>query len=134
MFQVNANLELYGPNNVLNALEVPAWVRFLKCLFGGSSLFLWTASILCFASYSIHAGTSDSPPAEQLVLGFVLVAVVFITGTFSFVQERKGAAIAKQWDNLAPRTAHVVREYEDLEVDADEVVIGDIIKLKVLNL
>ena len=50
--QVNANLQLYGPNSVMAALEVPVWVRFLKCLFGGSSLILWLAAFLCFANYS----------------------------------------------------------------------------------
>ena len=54
--QVRANLELYGANAVASALHVPEWVRFCKCLFGGSSLFLWGALLLCFANFSIMAG------------------------------------------------------------------------------
>ena len=54
--QVRANLELYGPNQVAVSLNVPEWVRFLKCLLGGTSLFLWGAALLSFANFSIQAG------------------------------------------------------------------------------
>ncbi len=54
--QVRANLELYGPNTIATSLQVPEWVRFSKCLFGGSSLFTWGAALLSFSHYSIQSG------------------------------------------------------------------------------
>jgi sodium/potassium-transporting ATPase subunit alpha len=54
--QVRANIELYGPNSIAQAIQTPEWVRFTKCLFGGSSLFLWAAFLLCLSNYSIMAG------------------------------------------------------------------------------
>ena len=54
--QVRANLELYGTNSIETSLQVPEWVRFAKCLVGGSSLFLIGAALLSFANYSIQAG------------------------------------------------------------------------------
>jgi len=69
LFQVRANQELFGPNSIAGAVEVPEWVRFTKCLFGGSSLFLWAATLLCFVNYSIAAGESDQPPMDNVYLG-----------------------------------------------------------------
>ena len=129
--QVNANIRLYGPNSVMAALEVPQWVRFLKCIFGGSSLILWLAAFLCFANYSIASGSTNSPPVENIALGIALIAVIIFTGIFSFVQEYKGAAIAKEYERLCPKTARVIREMEEQEVDAEELVMGDIIVLRV---
>ena len=54
--QVRANLELYGPNQMSESLKVPEWVRFCKCVFGGSNLLLWGGALLSFANYSIQAG------------------------------------------------------------------------------
>ena len=54
--QVRANLELHGPNQIAASINVPEWVRFLKCVFGGTSLFLWGAALLSFANWSIQAG------------------------------------------------------------------------------
>ena len=129
--QVNANLQLYGPNSVMAALEVPKWVRFLKCLFGGSSLILWLAAFLCFANYSIASGTTNSPPVENIALGIALIVVIILTSMFSFVQEFKGAAIAKEYERLCPKVARVIREMEEQEVDSEELVMGDIIVLRV---
>lgn len=54
--QVSANLQLYGPNTIAVSLNVPEWVRFCKCLFGGVSTILWGAALLSFANFSIQAG------------------------------------------------------------------------------
>ena len=54
--QVQANLQLYGPNAIADSLQVPEWVRFCKCMFGGSTLVLWGGMLLSFTYYSINAG------------------------------------------------------------------------------
>ena len=54
--QVQANLQLYGPNSIAVSLHVPEWLRFCKCLFGGNAVILWIAIILSFANFSIQAG------------------------------------------------------------------------------
>ena len=70
--QVRANQELFGPNSIAAAVEVPEWVRFAKCIFGGSSLFLWAGALLCFINYSISAGETDQPPMDNIYLGVSL--------------------------------------------------------------
>ena len=47
-----------------------------------------------------------------------------------FTSHVKGAAIAREYERLAPKTAHVIRDGVEAEVDAEEVVIGDLITLK----
>lgn len=129
--QVRANLELYGNNSIATALTVPEWVRFAKCLFGGSSLFLWGAALLCFSNYSIMAGQTDSPPSENLYLGCALLIVIMSTGLFAFVKESRSAALAKEYDRLVPHSARVIRECDEMDVPAEDLVIGDIIILKI---
>lgn len=51
--KVRAALELYGPNNIISAFHVPAWMRLMKSLFGGTAIILWIGIILCFVNFSI---------------------------------------------------------------------------------
>ena len=52
--QARANLELHGTNDIGRELDAPAWVRFCKNVFGGSSLLLWLGFFLCITNYSIE--------------------------------------------------------------------------------
>lgn len=54
--QARALLEVNGPNIISESLKVPEWVRFCKCIFGGTNLLLWGGALLCFANWSIQAG------------------------------------------------------------------------------
>ncbi|TRY70575.1 hypothetical protein TCAL_08725 [Tigriopus californicus] len=127
--QATANLELHGPNDIGTILEVPAWVRFSKSLFGGSSIILWMGVVLSFANYSIEVGKQEYPPVENVVLGVALLIVISITGILSFIQETKSASLIRHREAVMPETSKVIREGEEQEVASDELVIGDIILL-----
>uniref|UniRef100_A0A671PM32 Sodium/potassium-transporting ATPase subunit alpha n=1 Tax=Sinocyclocheilus anshuiensis TaxID=1608454 RepID=A0A671PM32_9TELE len=107
-----------GPNALTPPPTTPEWVKFCKQMFGGFSMLLWTGAVLCFFAYGIQASCL-SLCAMQLYLGVVLSAVVIITGCFSYYQEAK---IIFQ--------ALVVRDGEKNHINAEEVVVGDLVEVK----
>ncbi|XP_042559610.1 sodium/potassium-transporting ATPase subunit alpha-2 [Clupea harengus] len=118
----------------LNALTppptTPEWVKFCRQLFGGFSLLLWFGAILCFIAYSIQAATEDEPANDNLYLGVVLSAVVIITGCFSYYQEAKSSRIMDSFKNMVPQQALVIREGEKMHINAEQVVLGDLVEIK----
>ncbi|XP_008321044.1 sodium/potassium-transporting ATPase subunit alpha-3b isoform X1 [Cynoglossus semilaevis] len=119
-----------GPNALTPPPTTPEWVKFCRQLFGGFSVLLWTGAILCFLAYAIQAATEDDPAGDNLYLGIVLTAVVVITGCFSYFQEAKSSKIMESFKNMVPQKALVIREGEKVQINAEEVVAGDLIEVK----
>uniref|UniRef100_A0A3B4ZTS5 Sodium/potassium-transporting ATPase subunit alpha-1 n=1 Tax=Stegastes partitus TaxID=144197 RepID=A0A3B4ZTS5_9TELE len=119
-----------GPNALTPPPTTPEWVKFCKQMFGGFSMLLWTGAILCFLAYGIQAAMEDEPANDNLYLGVVLSAVVIITGCFSYYQEAKSSKIMDSFKNLVPQQALVVRDGEKKSINAEEVVVGDLVEVK----
>ncbi|KAK7893480.1 hypothetical protein WMY93_022632 [Mugilogobius chulae] len=119
-----------GPNALTPPPTTPEWVKFCKQLFGGFSMLLWIGAILCFLAYGIQAASEDEPANDNLYLGVVLSAVVIITGCFSYYQEAKSSKIMDSFKNLVPQQALVVRDGEKKNINAEEVVVGDLVEVK----
>ncbi|CAB1320986.1 unnamed protein product [Coregonus sp. 'balchen'] len=119
-----------GPNALTPPPTTPEWVKFCRQLFGGFSILLWTGAILCFLAYAIQAATEDEPAGDNLYLGIVLSAVVIITGCFSYFQEAKSSKIMESFKNMVPQQALVIREGEKMQINAEEVVAGDLVETR----
>ncbi|XP_004688431.1 PREDICTED: sodium/potassium-transporting ATPase subunit alpha-4 isoform X2 [Condylura cristata] len=119
-----------GPNVLTPPPTTPEWLKFCKQMFGGFSLLLWTGSILCFVAYSIQFYFKEDPTKDNLYLGIVLAVVVIITGCFSYYQEAKTSKIMESFKNMVPQRALVIRGGEKLHIDAQEVVLGDLVEVK----
>ena len=128
--QVRAILQRDGPNKITTPLEPPTWVRFSKNLFGGFSFLLWLGALLCFAHYSIESGIHREVPSDNLILGFALIVVILLTGTFSFYQENREADMKREFDRLIPSRATVIRDGIEMDIDAEDLVLGDIVTIK----
>ncbi|XP_008432188.1 sodium/potassium-transporting ATPase subunit alpha-2 [Poecilia reticulata] len=119
-----------GPNALTPPPTTPEWVKFCRQLFGGFSILLWIGAILCFLAYSIQAAVEDEPVNDNLYLGVVLAAVVIITGCFSYFQEAKSSRIMDSFKKMVPQQAMVIREGEKLQINAELVVLGDLVEVK----
>ncbi|XP_029432996.1 sodium/potassium-transporting ATPase subunit alpha-3 [Rhinatrema bivittatum] len=119
-----------GPNALTPPPTTPEWIKFCRQLFGGFSILLWIGAILCFLAYGIQAGMEDDPAGDNLYLGIVLAAVVIITGCFSYYQEAKSSKIMESFKNMVPQQALVIREGEKMQLNAEEVVVGDLVEIK----
>ncbi|XP_053790146.1 sodium/potassium-transporting ATPase subunit alpha-1 [Vidua macroura] len=119
-----------GPNALTPPPTTPEWVKFCRQLFGGFSLLLWIGAILCFLAYGIQSLMEEEPNKDNLYLGIVLAAVVIITGCFSYYQEAKSSKIMESFKNLVPQQALVVRNGEKMSINAEGVVVGDLVEVK----
>uniref|UniRef100_A0A8B9LQQ7 Sodium/potassium-transporting ATPase subunit alpha n=2 Tax=Astyanax mexicanus TaxID=7994 RepID=A0A8B9LQQ7_ASTMX len=119
-----------GPNALTPPPTTPEWVKFCKQMFGGFSMLLWTGAVLCFLAYGIQAAMEDEPANDNLYLGVVLSAVVIITGCFSYYQEAKSSKIMDSFKNLVPQQALVIRDGEKNHINAEDVVLGDLVEVK----
>uniref|UniRef100_A0A6Q2X4L0 Sodium/potassium-transporting ATPase subunit alpha n=1 Tax=Esox lucius TaxID=8010 RepID=A0A6Q2X4L0_ESOLU len=119
-----------GPNTLTPPPTTPEWVKFCRQLFGGFSMLLWIGAILCFLAYAIQAVSEEEPANDNLYLGVVLSVVVIVTGCFSYYQEAKSSKIMDSFKNLVPQQALVVRDGEKKNINAEEVVVGDLVEVK----
>ncbi|KAF4076622.1 hypothetical protein AMELA_G00217190 [Ameiurus melas] len=119
-----------GPNVLTPPPTIPEWVKFCKQLFGGFSILLWIGAVLCFLAYGIQFATEDEPANDNLYLGVVLAAVVIVTGCFSYYQEAKSSRIMDSFKNMVPQQALVIREGDKKQINAEEVVLGDLVEIK----
>jgi magnesium-transporting ATPase (P-type) len=62
-------------------------------------------------------------------LGIAIVAVVVLNAVFAFVQERRADHAAEGLRDLLPRRALVVRDGASIEIDAADLVVGDLVLL-----
>ncbi|KAM4702612.1 potassium-transporting ATPase alpha chain 2 [Rhinophrynus dorsalis] len=99
-------------------------------MVGGFSLLLWAGAVLCWIAYGIQYSQDNNISRDNLYLGVVLAAVVFLTGCFAYFQEAKSTNIMSSFNKMIPQQAIVTRDGEKLEVPATELVVGDLVDIK----
>ncbi|PIK40443.1 putative sodium/potassium ATPase alpha subunit isoform X2 [Apostichopus japonicus] len=123
-------LERDGPNALSPPPTTPEWIKFCQQLFGGFATLLWIGSVLCFIAVIVEFSSSENPQKDNLYLGIVLAAVVIITGCFSYYQEAKSSRIMESFKHMVPQEALVLRDGEWMTINAESVVIGDMVEVK----
>ena len=121
--EVQRKREKHGYNRLTPPPQTPEWIKFLLQFTNFFALLLLGGGILCFIGYGI-----DSSDSVNLYLGIVLCTVVFITSTFSYLQERKSAKIMEGFKSLIPKKCNVVRDGGIVKIDAVELVPGDVVE------
>lgn len=127
--QVEISLETFGPNTLTPPKTESEWKKFFAQLFGGFSMLLWIGAILCFIAYGIQVSTIENVLPDNLYLGLVLAIVVFVTGCFAYLQERKSSKIMDSFKKMVPQHARVIRDGIKDTISADEVVVGDLVEV-----
>lgn len=97
-------------------------------MIGFFSLLLWVGSALCFIGFFIQVDKEDK---SNLYLGIVLALVTFLTGCFSYAQTSKSAEMMAQFENFIPANATVFRNGAPVQIQASDIVPGDIVIVKV---
>ncbi|XP_031468129.1 potassium-transporting ATPase alpha chain 1-like, partial [Phasianus colchicus] len=70
------------------------------------------------------------PHLPQLYLAIALMAVVVVTGCFGYYQEFKSTNIIASFKGLVPQQATVIRDGEKSQLNAAEIVVGDLVEIK----
>ncbi|KAG2458681.1 AT1A2 ATPase, partial [Polypterus senegalus] len=93
--------------------------------------FVTSGCILPIALHSVRMVVSSfKQHVFMLYLGVVLAAVVIVTGCFSYYQEAKSSKIMDSFKNMVPQQALVIREGEKIQINAESVVVGDLVEIK----
>jgi sodium/potassium-transporting ATPase subunit alpha len=98
------NLE-EGDNKLPEKKKTPGWVKFLVEISNWFSIMLWVGSILCIVTY----GLAPDVNLPNLYLGFILIFVILLTGTITFMQSAKSEALMEGFKNMLPSNAKVLR-------------------------
>jgi sodium/potassium-transporting ATPase subunit alpha len=102
---VKRNLE-EGDNRLPEKEKTPGWIRFLKEITNWFAIMLWIGSVLCIITYIIQPQGN----LPNLVLGFVLIAVIILTGCITFAQGAKSEALMEGFKNMLPSVCKVLRD------------------------
>jgi calcium-translocating P-type ATPase len=106
-----------GRNQLPIPVAMPAWRSYIAQLVHFFALMLWVAGALAFL-----AGMPE--------LGIAVFVVVVVNATFAFVQEHRAERAAALLRDLLPRRATVVRDGRRHDIDATDLVKGDLVLLQ----
>jgi sodium/potassium-transporting ATPase subunit alpha len=114
----------YGLNEIHEAHGRPMIVRLASQFTHFLALLLWFAAALCFLSEYLH-------PGEGLLrLGIAILAVIFINAIFTFIQEYRTEKALEELRKMLPFRVAAIRNGAELEIDAAEIVPGDLVLLR----
>ncbi|MGI9116168.1 MAG: HAD-IC family P-type ATPase, partial [Gaiellales bacterium] len=106
-----------GPNRLPLPARPASWRRLARQLVNFFAVMLWVAAALATV-----AGMAE--------LGVAIVVVILINAAFAFVQEQRAEHAAASLRHLLPKRCRVVRDGQPLDIDAEELVVGDCVRLE----
>lgn len=122
--EVERRLHEYGPNEVEKAARKPLWLRLIKEFITFFSLILWVAAGLAFFA------EWNEPGQGMAKVGYAIVAVILVSGLFSFWQEYRVEQTLAALLKLLPQQTLVLREGKVTRVSVEQLVPGDIVHLE----
>jgi calcium-translocating P-type ATPase len=117
-------LREYGPNRIEKVSGESPVLRFLKEFTHFFALILWLAAGLAFL-----AEWSD-PGQGMAKIGYAILAVIVVSGVFSFWQEYRVEQTLAALRKLLPEQVGVMREGNAMRLPAEELVPGDVVFLE----
>ena len=121
--QASDRLEEYGRNIIDFGKEKSLAVRIKDAVINPFNIVLLVVAMITFATDVVMA---EEPSFATFIM---LVAVIIISATISFVQEEKSNSAAKKLQNMITNKLDVIRNDVETEVEIEELVPGDIVKL-----
>lgn len=116
-------LQEYGANRVEEAAREHLAIRLLKEFTHFFALILWLAAGLAFVAELYDPGKG------MATLGSAMVGVIAVNGLFSFWQEYRAEKAIAALRQLLPAQVVVVRDSENIQIQAEGLVPGDILLL-----
>ncbi|MDQ1274494.1 MAG: sodium/potassium-transporting ATPase subunit alpha, partial [Euryarchaeota archaeon] len=117
-------LERCGLNVLEEAGKENTFKRYVRQFRNFFSILLILGAILSFFGEYLDPGQGN------IYIGIALVGVVFLNGTFTFIQEYQAAKTMESFRQLLPPHAKVLRDGKIRDILASELVAGDVILLE----
>ena len=117
-------LRTFGPNRIETVARRHPALRLLAEFAQFFSLILWVAAALAF--------TADwyVPGQGMAQVGYAVVAVIVVSGLFSFWQEHRIEQTLAALQKLLPQNARAMRDGSVVELPVEQLVTGDVILLQ----
>ena len=113
-------LEKYGPNKLAGAPKKPLWARFLDQLRDPMIIVLLAAAVLSLLSSG----------GEDWVEAVIILVIVVVNACISISQEDSAEKALEALQKMSAPLAKVVRGGEQIRLETDALVPGDIIVLE----
>ncbi len=125
--EASARLEKYGSNELIKTKKISALKIFINQFkdFLIYLLFFAIAVSVIVGLYSLSQGEEASEFLDALVIFIILV----VNAILGFYQEFKAEKALESLERMAPHRARVKRDGIEREIDAKEIVPGDILHL-----
>lgn len=125
--QAARRLEANGANKLSPPAGKPEWLKYLLQYTNPLLALLIVAAVLTFVAYAIQ----DPKDSQNIILGVTLLLVIWLLATTQYMNERAAGSVAAQLRNLLPTVARAVRDGKEVEINAPDLVVGDILHLTI---
>jgi sodium/potassium-transporting ATPase subunit alpha len=116
-------LHEYGLNEIKEVRKRPLYLRLISQFTHFLAVLLWIAAFFSFLSEYLHPGEG------MLSLGLAIIGVIVINAIFTFIQEYRAEKALEALKKLLPFYVKVLRGGTVKEIQAKEVIPGDVILL-----
>ena len=121
--QASDRLDEYGRNIIDFGKEKSLAARIKDAIINPFNIVLLAVAAITFVTDVVM---SDEPSPVTFLM---LVAVIIISAVISFVQGEKSNNAAKKLQNMITNKIDVIRNDVEIEIETEEIVPGDIVKL-----
>uniref|UniRef100_A0A1I7UT06 Cation_ATPase_N domain-containing protein n=2 Tax=Caenorhabditis tropicalis TaxID=1561998 RepID=A0A1I7UT06_9PELO len=119
-----------GGLNQIDTPSEPSLSRFFLAQFHFKFwILLIGAAILSVMTYFIHMARGFNEPLN-MYCAIILIAVVIFMGLLSYWQQAKARKVLQENRDMMPAMSYVIRDCEEQEIKAEEVVVGDLVYLR----
>ncbi|KAB8141960.1 cation-translocating P-type ATPase [Chloroflexia bacterium SDU3-3] len=122
--EARRRLEQHGPNRLPEEKATPAWQRFIAQFQNPLTVLLLIATVISLVAWIIEH--EEPIPFETITI----LAIVILNAVLGFVQEARAEQAVAALQAMAAPHARVMRDGRQSEIDASEVVPGDIILIE----
>lgn len=113
--EFGSRVRKYGPNKLKSGKKTPKWIKFLRQFTDVLIIVLLIAAVITFAL---------EPDSIDWI---VIASIVLINAIIGYVQEEKAEDAIEKLKKMSSPKAMVLRKGKRKEIDASELVPGDII-------
>ncbi|CAG8444514.1 6249_t:CDS:2 [Ambispora leptoticha] len=119
-------LKQNGQNILTPPKKKSAFVKYLECLSTLFNVLLIIAGILMYIVLAVDYANNK----PNIYLGAILIGVALLNAFIEFYQLQKSAAILESFLSLIPQKCMARREGELIQIQAADLVVGDIVFVK----